>query len=290
MTKVTGRREEFEDSGWQPSAPKMTLVELLALANSGYPDGAMDGYYDAETGAEKDEGGDTLALFVVREIRATFDADAGRDAQLTEARRVVKRGIEDLQATLVALEDPEKGNVAPLPAGLPASQAGPERGAIPASAATLYRELADGLRDAVEEVRLTEAGIPDDYAWLVVLLEKIAAADPETEPAAGPVAAIREHGLHGWNVKPEPESLPPHFTSRELATMLHALRMYQEHSENSACAVGLCEHFADCEPLTNEEIDTLCESINQAPTTAIHETITPGMVVGLDAGPVGGAL
>ena len=87
---------------------KMTLVELLTLANSGYPDGEMAGYYDAETGEETNEGGDTLALFVVREIRETFDADADREAQLTEARRVVQRGIEDLQATLGALgSEPE---------------------------------------------------------------------------------------------------------------------------------------------------------------------------------------
>ena len=46
------------------------------------------------------------------------------------------------------------------------------------STLALYRQLSDGLSDAIEDERLTENDIPEDYEWLVVLLTKIAAADP----------------------------------------------------------------------------------------------------------------
>lgn len=47
-------------------------------------------------------------------------------------------------------------------------------------------------------------------------------------------------------------------TNREIATILHALRVFQlGHHE-----IPVCDHFEDYSPLTPEEIDTLCESIN----------------------------
>lgn len=42
----------------------------------------------------------------------------------------------------------------------------------------LYRRLADGLSDMVEDSRLAESDIPDDYQWLVESLSQIAVADP----------------------------------------------------------------------------------------------------------------
>ena len=56
---------------------------------------------------------------------------------------------------------------------------------LPLATVTLYRRLADGLSDMVEERRLSEADIPDDYAWLTKQLEAIAGADPgEADPPA----------------------------------------------------------------------------------------------------------
>ncbi len=40
-----------------------------------------------------------------------------------------------------------------------------------------YRKLHDGLSDMIEEGRLTEAGIPDDYQWLVEKLAELAVKD-----------------------------------------------------------------------------------------------------------------
>jgi len=46
----------------------------------------------------------------------------------------------------------------------------------------------------------------------------------------------------------------------ELATILHALRMFQ--IERIGEDEDGCDHFEDCQPLTNPEIDDLCELIN----------------------------
>ncbi len=48
-------------------------------------------------------------------------------------------------------------------------------------------------------------------------------------------------------------------TSREVATVLHALRTLQDGSIKERDA---CEHFESCTPMDHSEIDALCESIN----------------------------
>lgn len=51
-------------------------------------------------------------------------------------------------------------------------------------------------------------------------------------------------------------------TDREAATILHGLRMIQCEGRIEGCAAGDCGHFDEAEPLTNAEIDTLCEQLN----------------------------
>jgi hypothetical protein len=46
-------------------------------------------------------------------------------------------------------------------------------------------------------------------------------------------------------------------SKRDLATVLCALRLFQRYGERQ-CS----EHFAGIEPLSNEEIDELCERLN----------------------------
>lgn len=43
---------------------------------------------------------------------------------------------------------------------------------------------------------------------------------------------------------------------RQLSTILAALRMFQENPDESM------EHFIDCQPLNNTEIEDLCEQLN----------------------------
>jgi hypothetical protein len=69
----------------------------------------------------------------------------------------------------------------------------------------------------------------------------------------------------------------PAFTDRELATVLHSLRILQEIRNNEFIGgcwdrethhipdPDSCDHFLDAHPLTNDEIDVLCERLNLAP-------------------------
>jgi hypothetical protein len=56
---------------------------------------------------------------------------------------------------------------------------------------------------------------------------------------------------------------PMALNDRETATLLHALRTLQELADGPAdCVAACCEHFDGTEPLTNAEIDGLCERLN----------------------------
>jgi len=86
------------------AAEKLSLVELLNLANEGYADGYLAEYFDAETGERRQGSGDTLAQFIVAELRNTYDAEACRSAQLQEAGRTLNRAIADLQGVIERLQ------------------------------------------------------------------------------------------------------------------------------------------------------------------------------------------
>ena len=66
---------------------------------------------------------------------------------------------------------------------------------------------------------------------------------------------------------------------RELATVLAALRYWQQDLEANDAPPISGEFFADCEPLTSEEIDQLCERLNMQSA----ERLAAGPVA--DAGP-----
>ena len=82
----------------------LSLVELLKLANEAYDDGYLAEYFDPDTGASRGGSGDTLAEFIVREIRDTFDPTAIRCEQLEEARRVLMNAIDDLENVIERLQ------------------------------------------------------------------------------------------------------------------------------------------------------------------------------------------
>jgi hypothetical protein len=59
-------------------------------------------------------------------------------------------------------------------------------------------------------------------------------------------------------------------TDRELSQVLAALRFWQKKQEpdnifNLLAIKEEWEHFEECEPMTTEEIDTLCERFNLGP-------------------------
>ena len=53
-------------------------------------------------------------------------------------------------------------------------------------------------------------------------------------------------------------------SDRDIAQLLAALRNWQTDSLNEDLAEAFAGHFEDHEPLTDEEIDDLCERLNFA--------------------------
>lgn len=70
---------------------KMTLDELIEIADRVYPDGFIKLYY-----VEPDPSGDTLAKFIVTEIKETYDAKASDDKQLETLIRALESGRREL--------------------------------------------------------------------------------------------------------------------------------------------------------------------------------------------------
>ena len=90
----------------------MKLGQLIAAANSKYPDEYLSQYFDVAREKFLTRGcGDGLARFIVVEIRDTFDPAAADAAQVDEAIRVLEQGQKDLESALRGLRA-LKANVA----------------------------------------------------------------------------------------------------------------------------------------------------------------------------------
>jgi hypothetical protein len=87
----------------------MKLVDLLSKANKYYPDGFLAEYYDSD-GNIVDGQGDTLAEFIVKELKDTFDPDASDEDQIREAIRAMETAKRDICAVLAGLNDSERRN------------------------------------------------------------------------------------------------------------------------------------------------------------------------------------
>ena len=75
----------------------MKLNEIIKIANEGYPDGYLAVYWDFKNECILDkEGGDTLALFIVRELQDTYDPKLNDKQQLSEARIAIDNAIDSL--------------------------------------------------------------------------------------------------------------------------------------------------------------------------------------------------
>jgi hypothetical protein len=84
----------------------MKLGQLIAAANDRYPDQFLSQYFDVAREKFLTRGcGDTLARFIVVEIRDTFDPAATDAAQVDEAIRVLEQGETDLEAALRGLRE-----------------------------------------------------------------------------------------------------------------------------------------------------------------------------------------
>jgi len=84
----------------------MTLNQLIVRAAVAYPEAAVLDCWDmARERPSKRDSGDTLALFVARELKDTFDPDASEAIQIATAVRAMQRAADELQAVAHALSE-----------------------------------------------------------------------------------------------------------------------------------------------------------------------------------------
>ena len=83
----------------------MKLKQIIRIAGQAYSeDGAVERAFAAETGSiDELLVGDSLAVFIAREIKETYDPDSTREKQLDEAYRVMSVAHEQLENVLNAL-------------------------------------------------------------------------------------------------------------------------------------------------------------------------------------------
>jgi hypothetical protein len=84
----------------------MKLNDLVFRAAVAYPEAIVLECWDANREQPRsDNCGDTLALFVARELKDTFDPDADETSQIATAISAMQRGADELQAVAHALSD-----------------------------------------------------------------------------------------------------------------------------------------------------------------------------------------
>ena len=83
----------------------MKLKQIIKIADQAYSDdGAVERAFAAETGSiDELLVGDSLAVFIAREIKETHDPEATKEEQLDEAYRVMSVAHEQLENVLNAL-------------------------------------------------------------------------------------------------------------------------------------------------------------------------------------------
>ena len=78
----------------------MTLNDLIKITNEGYPDGYLAMYWNFEDEDVNQDPtnklGDTLALFLVRELKDTYDPDMTDAEQLREAQYAIDNALDQL--------------------------------------------------------------------------------------------------------------------------------------------------------------------------------------------------
>jgi len=80
----------------------MTFEELIKRVSDAYEnDGIIEDYQQNIDGRF----GDTLAEFIVRELKDVWDDDASFEANLAEALRVMRRASSELACIVAVMED-----------------------------------------------------------------------------------------------------------------------------------------------------------------------------------------
>jgi hypothetical protein len=83
----------------------LSLGDILNVANKHYTESYLSPYFNATTGRSKRGSGDTLAQFIVRELREGFDSAYSRERQVDAAVQALERAKEDLQCAIDGLRE-----------------------------------------------------------------------------------------------------------------------------------------------------------------------------------------
>ena len=84
----------------------MTLNQIVCRAAVAYPEAAVLDCWDTHRERPKrDTGGDTLALFIARELASTYDPQADEATQIATAVRAMQTGADELQRVAHVLSD-----------------------------------------------------------------------------------------------------------------------------------------------------------------------------------------
>lgn len=86
---------------------RLSLTELLNAANRAYDENYLSEYFDPATGKAKGGSGDSLAEFIVCELRQTFNQNSTRSQQVGLAVRVLERANRDIQNAINGLRELE---------------------------------------------------------------------------------------------------------------------------------------------------------------------------------------
>jgi hypothetical protein len=84
----------------------VTLNKLIRICNKYYDDGYLAMYWNFKKSKPVDTySGDTLALFIVREISDTYRVDISDKEQIREAARCMNSASEQLSTVTCALDN-----------------------------------------------------------------------------------------------------------------------------------------------------------------------------------------
>lgn len=88
----------------QRTARRLSLAELLHLANASPTDDRLAEYFEPETDKLCADNCDTFAQSILFELSETFDSASPRTEQLEEARRVLNHAIHELDRVVDGLQ------------------------------------------------------------------------------------------------------------------------------------------------------------------------------------------
>lgn len=84
---------------------RLALTDMLNAANKYYDDRYLNSYFDAKNGNPGAGSGDTLAKFIVCEIREGFVRKSSRQQQVTAAVNTLERAKQDIQSAINGLQE-----------------------------------------------------------------------------------------------------------------------------------------------------------------------------------------